>query len=402
MLIQRMTLLWWLCWIGILIGVVALVVVDAQEDKILVEQRLVVQISYQDLLAFSQENPPNDDDDNDESSCHTHDDDSSSLKILTSTIADAFGPEGLGFLEVTEIPPEMVALRTTVLNLAKTLAELPPQELDRITLPEEHYAIGWSHGKERFKGKADHAKGSFYFDPFVLPSKKNVFPSSLQPLLEDSLIQMTHFMTKVGLWIAQLVDLFLNMHENSDDVSVYKSLQTQHNTKARLLYYFPTNTTTTTTTTTQEDDDSSLDDWCGWHKDHGSLTALLPGHFFGNNATTNTNTGTGGGGLYIQTPYGVVPAPLSSTSLGFQLGETVELFSRGKLRATPHAVKSSGGGGGGRSSLAVFLQPLSDQPLPPLVSTNTAAAAAAADASLQARWRPTFGAFQQATLQAFQ
>ena len=72
----------------------------------------------------------------------------------------------------------------------------------------------------------------------------------------------------------------------------------------------------------------------------------------------------------------------------------MEIMSGGRLVATPHAVMSKGSLMGGRASLAVFLQPELDQALPECPST--------ADASLQARYRPTFGAFQKATTQAFQ
>ena len=90
----------------------------------------------------------------------------------------------------------------------------------------------------------------------------------------------------------------------------------------------------------------------------------------------------------------MVPIQLPPTSLGVQVGETVEIMSGGRMVATPHAVMSKGNPMGGRASLAVFLQPEQDQILPSCPST--------ADPSLQARYRPTFGAFQQATTKAFQ
>jgi hypothetical protein len=31
--------------------------------------------------------------------------------------------------------------------------------------PEWHYAVGWSHGKEKFEGMPDLLKGSFYANP---------------------------------------------------------------------------------------------------------------------------------------------------------------------------------------------------------------------------------------------
>jgi isopenicillin N synthase-like dioxygenase len=275
------------------------------------------------------------------------------------------------------------------------------------------YTIGWSHGQEEFRpGVPDTRKASFYFDPYV--AERNVFPTkhSSSSLLdmEALVMEMTHFMTQVGLWIAQLCDVYLQHKHNNK--AIYESLKSCDQTKARLLYYFPPTESTTTTSTSSS---SSFDDWCGWHKDHGSLTALLPGLLDdddddGQNSTecaTNSNTIIGDStttkpGLYIQTTTtnndrqdDPVHVPLPPTSLGFQLGETLEIMSRGRLRATPHAVRGGTVGSGGRSSLAVFLQPQASQSLPPLVSSSH-------DESLQARWRPTFGTFQKATTQAFQ
>ena len=108
-------------------------------------------------------------------------------------------------------------------------------------------------------------------------------------------------------------------------------------------------------------------------------------------------------GLYIETRNGeLVHASLSSSSLGFQLGETLQIMSRGKFLATPHAVKAPSQSKIGRASLAVFLQPLADQILPPLNDNAGSDKQGHKDRfSLERRWRPTFGAFQKATTETF-
>jgi isopenicillin N synthase-like dioxygenase len=88
--------------------------------------------------------------------------------------------------------------------------------------------------------------------------------------------------------------------------------------------------------------------------------------------------------------------------LGFQLGETLQIMSRGKFRATPHAVKAPPAVESkmiGRASLAVFLQPPEDQILPPLNGSDDEEQKDRF--SLERRWRPTFGAFQKATTDTF-
>jgi 2OG-Fe(II) oxygenase superfamily len=413
------------CFLGQCFGLVLLLlfVVDSFAES----SSSVVSISYQDLArAFGGPTyHKKDNSDKDEtkdaatssSSCPDH---------LLTAIAEAFGPDGLGFLEITHVPLEMITLRQTVLTLAPQLASLPLDELNALTLPETFYTIGWSHGKEQF-GKNmngeplyDTRKGSFYLDPF---RNNNVFPSSLP--LEGPLLEMTHWMTQTTLWISQLCDAYLasvdseHQTSNHNDIpggSVFASLETLQNTKARLLYYFPSTPNIKNEIDNNTQEDSSLDDWCGWHKDHGTLTALLPGLLFDDDDSNNNSSSNNMDdetmkqndnelpakppGLYIQTRNkNQVHVQLPPTSLGIQLGETLEIMSGGRLRATPHAVTSGSSGNGstkrsgGRASLAVFLQPEPHQTLPDCPAT--------ADDSLRQRYRPTFGAFQQATTQAF-
>ncbi len=432
-----------------------------------VVSREIVQIKFQDLEGLFDDRVAYGDDDASRNRIDLTNVDEGSESgggRLLQKIQNAFGPDGLGLLEITDLPPDMVELRQRLLPMAADLANLPPEELQALELPHTHYTIGWSHGKERLKGAGagdyDLAKGSFYMNPFFDYSSErrgvdggnpNVYPPSLQPQLEENMMKMTRFMTKVGLWIAQLCDLYLEQQErlqdnehiqdkrrdariSTDESSssststtcqgmIYNSLKSCQTTKARLLYYFPAQRETQVSLPLyHQQQHDTFDDWCGWHKDHGSLTALLPGMLCGGDSgggcgkPTNTYNGTTDTkqadvhqpGLYIQTrrPGELVHAQLSPTSLGFQLGETLEIMSRGRLRATPHAVKAPptlGAFGMGRSSLAVFLQPTAEQKLPPLTDDNTNAEEDSSSpfSSLQRRWRPTFGAFQRATTEAF-
>lgn len=329
----------------------------------------VVSIAYKDLAgAFDESND----------ACPEH---------LLTAVSKAFGPDGLGVLEITDIPQRLVDLRTSVLTMAEQLANLPANELEELTLPETDYTIGWSHGKEQFGLDAngqptyDTRKGSFYLDPF---RKNNIFPTKSLPTLEAELLEVTRSMSQAALWVSKLCDAFL---QRNDDM-IFQSLKSRINTKARLLYYFPNDESVA--------GQSSDDDWCGWHKDHGSLTALLPGMIFGEHASSGASAGqTKKPGLYIQTRDGSqIHVQLPPTSLGIQVGETVEIMSGGRLVATPHAVMSRGVAIGGRASLAVFVEPELDHPLPACPET--------ADDSLRQRYRSTFGAFQEATTKAFQ
>mmetsp|Transcript_43186 Transcript_43186/g.104546 ORF Transcript_43186/g.104546 Transcript_43186/m.104546 type:complete len:626 (+) Transcript_43186:132-2009(+) len=447
--------------------------------------------------------------------------------------------EPLGLLEVTNVPTRIQQLRQQVLGRhAVDLAHLPKEELSKLEFPETMYTTGWSHGKEKLKKKKkkkksssspksrtssdgreeeeegrdqeqkhivdddkmayDTTKGSFYFDPYgdddeSTRTTKTIFPEVLQPQFEHDLIEMTRFMTQVGLWIAKLCDMTLlvvqqhrkgSIDNNESPSMIYDSLQSGRAAKARLLYYYPMknssssisrsttsngdggyDSTGAVATTRNEDVDDDVDDddeeeefdtWCGWHKDHSSLTVLLPGlmHEYekendndgddsnidrGHQSILQHNKRMHKPGLYIQIrdrqqqkysgdnidssrrgpPTELVHVALQETSLGFQIGETIEIMSRGTLHATPHAVKapapplsSDTERSSGRASLAVFLQPLPDTLLPPLPLKDNDTCTSRSDAvddgdvvdamsSLKQRWRPTFGEFQKATTEAF-
>eukprot|EP00339_Tiarina_fusa_P005447 CAMPEP_0117018604 /NCGR_PEP_ID=MMETSP0472-20121206/14368_1 /TAXON_ID=693140 ORGANISM="Tiarina fusus, Strain LIS" /NCGR_SAMPLE_ID=MMETSP0472 /ASSEMBLY_ACC=CAM_ASM_000603 /LENGTH=504 /DNA_ID=CAMNT_0004723307 /DNA_START=298 /DNA_END=1812 /DNA_ORIENTATION=+ len=428
----------------------------------------VVAISYSDLVSYFEHKKDE----------HEKNDDDTQTQLQQQQQQQQQHLLNLGFLQVTDIPPEMVALRRRVLDMAHSLAHLDASTLQTLERPDSHHTIGWSRGVEEFKpGVPDDGKGSFYYDPFVgmddiddaddddddqKNQNHNVFPKEEDlPELEAAMREMTHFMAKVGLWIVRLMDEHLQ-------TDIYKSLESCEMAKARLLYYYPPTRASSTASSpastnvcegtnnsssdrdeedqnqqrsndAMEDDDSNW--WCGWHKDHGSLTALLPGQLIGDDidknndddddddddtveaasttsasSTTTTTTTTlppPPPGLYIDTlERGRTHVSLPPTSLGFQLGETIQLLSRGRLRATPHAVRAPTSRTStsttstksdeatmrmGRASLALFLQPPADQALPPIDEEDVGA-----DESLRARWRPTFGEFQRATTQAFQ
>jgi 2OG-Fe(II) oxygenase superfamily len=413
--------------VALLATTVGLAVVAAAEDS----PATIVSIAYQELQQYCE--------DTSRATVSQSSQVPVLLPVLLQRIEEAFGPKGLGIVEITNVPASLQDLRTSVLQQAAVLARLPPNQLETLTVPEADYTIGWSHGKEQFGTTSyDTRKGSFYFNPYQ--PHVNVFPSSIittttQELarLEQQLYQATHAMVQITLWIAQLCDDYLQLMttpgrsttvtEMGNHGPIYQSLQSKLNTKARLLYYYATTTNNNTNDNIKNDDD-----WCGWHKDHGSLTALLPGMFFDETEGTPEHcpTDTAGSttaasaipgvavgtncnlpvqsqemqhaGLYIRTRHGSsqqqVRVVVPPTSIAIQLGETVEIMSGGKLVATPHAVKSSGAKSSlARASLAVFVQPLPDHPLPDCPVTS--------DESLRFRYRTTFGAFQLATTKAF-
>ena len=72
--------------------------------------------------------------------------------------------DGLGILAVKNVPG-FVERREALIPLARQVAMLPDEEKAKIEDPESSYSVGWSHGKEKFIGKPDYSKGSFYGNP---------------------------------------------------------------------------------------------------------------------------------------------------------------------------------------------------------------------------------------------
>ena len=73
-------------------------------------------------------------------------------------------------------------------------------------------------------------------------------------------------MIHVGGLLARQIDAYAySVVKNYDKDHLYRIISTGRSHVGRLLHYFPFDDKVA------QDD---ADDWCGWHNDHGSLTAL--------------------------------------------------------------------------------------------------------------------------------
>jgi isopenicillin N synthase-like dioxygenase len=88
----------------------------------------------------------------------------------------------------------------------------------------------------------------------------------------------------------------------------------------------------------KQEEGGSVSSWCGWHTDHGSLTGLTCALFTKNSMEIPCPDSAAG--LYIRTRDDkVVKVTFEENELAYQVGETTEILSRGRLCATPHCVK---------------------------------------------------------------
>ncbi|KAF2234380.1 Clavaminate synthase-like protein [Viridothelium virens] len=256
-----------------------------------------------------------------------------------SVLEEAFGPSSLGILVVRDVPPEFPALRRKLLSYASYLANLPPEDLEKLEVPEAKWLVGWSCGKETLKsGRYDTLKGSYYvncapefedqdtqrniasqYPSFPEYTAPNVWPSEdLLPGFKDTFQELCTLIIEVAVLVARACDKYAQ-----EKIPDYRAGFLEHlvessvSSKARLLHYFPVNRSPPTsaginvgaaTGAGEEGEDegydedeeegdfdeeedayeelgneahapSEDDDWCATHKDHGCLTGLTSAMF---------------------------------------------------------------------------------------------------------------------------
>jgi isopenicillin N synthase-like dioxygenase len=161
---------------------------------------------------------------------------------------------------------------------------------------------------------------------------------------------LSKVMTDTGALLALQIDAYAQ-----ERVSTYPSkmlhriIREGQSHTGRILHYFPF-----------ENKGEAEDDWCGWHNDHGSLTALTSALYtdeHGQEIKFPLKTG----GLYAKNRFAdVAKIGIPTDMLAFQLGESTQIHTGGYLEATPHCVVRSeelAGKKVGRNTFALFLEP---------------------------------------------
>ena len=289
-------------------------------------------------------------------------------------VAHAFGKDGLGVLAVTDVPEAVVDERLRLLGLARRLGTLPSEVLAKYERGDLHYCAGWSRGREKFKGKVDTAKGSWYANGLWEDAANG--DEALKARYPESTTEPEWPNEEVG---DDLRDAFRalsrSFYEMSRhvlrhcDAAVSKSLEakgyaatsssgtltavTHERSRlhvGRLLHYYP-----------KDDGPKASDDdaaWCGWHNDNSVITALAPAIYF-DDATGARVPAPAGAGLLAFSRHGDkvrVGSPPANSVL-FQIGEAAQILSGGTLIATPHAVAAGEMQGISRESFALFIEP---------------------------------------------
>lgn len=305
-----------------------------------------------------------------------------------SSLLDAFGPDSLGIIVVTDLPASFPALRTSVLTNSSRLAALPTNTLKSLTNPTAKYLVGWSHGVETLKpGVIDTAKGSYYMncsfyqDPSLEAADASKYPGFEEhtaPNLWPSDSDIPKFETDAKALITLIIDVAILVARSCDQYASqaildYKPNYLEHvvktstTSKARLLHYFPTEPTSSSS----PDSSSTNDDWCATHIDHSCLTGLTSALFLDESSPSSPlselpSSPSPTAGLYITSRQNeTYKVSIPRDALAFQTGEALELITQGKFKAVPHFVRGVDPNEGrngerrmiARNTLAVFTQP---------------------------------------------
>ena len=282
-------------------------------------------------------------------------------KKCNEEIQNAFGQDGLGIIIIKDLP-DFQKERINSLRAIRKFAFLPDKIKEKYSHPESSYSFGWSHGKEKMKnGVPDIAKGSYYANPIKdsvtddeeLKKKypetysDNIWPKDDLPELEHGFKDMSKIQLKLGFMMCKLFDEYL--YELTDGIHVkdtfYNMISKSNTYKGRLLHYFPMEDKQATT---------DIDSFCGWHVDHGGVTVLMSPLYVdldGNKIQKPADCG-----LYIKSRRGkIIKIDIPEDCLGVQLGEMLQYFSGGHLRATPHCVKACPNVNMTREQFAMFM-----------------------------------------------
>jgi isopenicillin N synthase-like dioxygenase len=297
-------------------------------------------------------------------------DDLTAGKDLTAEIRSAYGPGGFGILYVRGVPG-LEKARQALLPLSRKLALLPENILSKYEC--EPPVVGWSRGKERFKGKPDRAKGSFYANPLFDDAAEgdeealkrckqtlpNVWPTEV-PELEEAFKTMGKLVYEVAKPIVKQVDKLVsdNTAGNPPANLFQRTFPESKMIVARLLHYYAIS------------ENDGVDEWCGWHNDNSTITGLVPALWLEEETGSPISTAPTGAGLFVEGRNGEqIEVRPPKDCLGFQIGEASQILSGGVVHATPHMVKGYTSPVGApklsRETFAIFIQPNWDGLLAP-------------------------------------
>lgn len=126
-------------------------------------------------------------------------------------------------------------------------------------------------------------------------------------------------MISVGSLVAKQIDAYAHkVHPKYPKDKLYQVISKGSGHIGRLLHYFPF-----------DKKENVEDDWCGWHNDHGALTALTSAMYIDKTGKEIKFKETKGG-LFAKNRFSEVSKiSIPPEMLAFQLGESAQIMTGG-------------------------------------------------------------------------
>ncbi|XP_024968476.1 uncharacterized protein LOC112507951 [Cynara cardunculus var. scolymus] len=302
------------------------------------------------------------------------------LESVKSTIMKNLGPSGPGLLAITGVPNASI-LRRTLLPMARKLAllknedrklilkdhglgsDVPLKNIDRTVSP---FAM-----QLRYDQDPDVSNLCSLNHSGIEDSGSDVKSSSEFKNLGNIFKDLGNCMMEPGLHLARVCDKIIGGHE------LEQCLLESCSAKGRLIHYHSIvdnqilqslKDTRPKSKKIAKTNQEHSDLWQQWHYDYGVFTVLTAPMFIvpENNGSCQSCDGkecpSPSGHTYLQILYpnknSVVRVKASSESFIVQVGESGDILSKGKLRATLHSVcRPKNLENVSRETFVVFLQP---------------------------------------------
>ncbi|KAG8389308.1 hypothetical protein BUALT_Bualt02G0215900 [Buddleja alternifolia] len=309
------------------------------------------------------------------------------LELISKTIMQSLGRNGPGLLSINGVPGAR-SFRQTLLPLARKLALLTNDDRKRIL--KEH-----NLGSDVSLKNLDRIVSSFAMQmKYDHESNVRVKDNGIVREVDDAEFENLGFafqelgfcMMELGLCLARVCDKIIGGCE------LERSLLQSGTAKGRLIHYHSINDNVAIKEAAsrkrharggkvnlREDaglgHDSKVDLWQQWHYDYGIFTILTSPMFMLTNGSDEQECESPSGHTYLQVFHPemnrVLMVKASQESFIVQVGESADVLSKGRLRATLHSVcRPSKMDNLSRETFVVFLQPawsktfsLSDYPI---------------------------------------
>ncbi len=127
----------------------------------------------------------------------------------------------------------------------------------------------------------------------------NIWPDAHLPEMHGAFLQLGTLMVRTGSLLARHVDHYIAVRQTGYSAHRLQHLiDTGRCPKGRLLHYFPLSASQLETARKEQGAQEDVGSWCGFHNDHGSLTALTSAMYVDSNGREVPNPDPNAG-LYI-------------------------------------------------------------------------------------------------------